>query len=555
MENRIRQAIAEAANIQDIKLVELSYPEEVFGDYATNVALKVANQTGLNPRQLAEKLSDDLKIKLGDLVDSIEVAGPGFINIRLNEAALVEASRERSERPLEGQVVVAEFSDPNPFKDLHAGHLYTSVVGDAIANLLETAGAKVYRVNYGGDVGLHAAKAIWSMLQEFGGENPAKLADIDVKKRSEWMAQAYVRGSEAYESDEIAQRSIQDLNKRIYEVQAEHDTNSALGQIYWTTRKWSYDSFNDFYASIKVKFDRFYPESEAVPLGIATVRQQLERGVFEKSDGAVVFKGEKFGLHTRVFINSQGLPTYEGKELGLFQLKKRDYHPDRSIIITGNEQEQYMAVVLKALEQFEPELAVSTTHLSHGLVRLSGGKKMSSRKGIILKATDILEVATEAAKEVSDAVDERVVLAAVKYSMLKQRLGGDIIFEPKESVSVLGNSGPYIQYAHARARSILAKADINAVSKDVANLNGDERSLLLKLSRFTAVLNQAVAELSPHLLCTYLYETTQAFNRFYESNRVIGDPRESIRLSLVLMYADRLREGLKLLGIEAPDHL
>ncbi len=555
MENRIRQAIAEAANIQDIKLVELSYPEEVFGDYATNVALKVANQTGLNPRQLAEKLSDDLKIKLGDLVDSIEVAGPGFINIRLNEAALVEASRERSERPLEGQVVVAEFSDPNPFKDLHAGHLYTSVVGDAIANLLETAGAKVYRVNYGGDVGLHAAKAIWSMLQEFGGENPAKLADINVKKRSEWMAQAYVRGSEAYESDEIAQRSIQDLNKRIYEVQAEHDTNSALGQIYWTTRKWSYDSFNDFYASIKVKFDRFYPESEAVPLGIATVRQQLERGVFEKSDGAVVFKGEKFGLHTRVFINSQGLPTYEGKELGLFQLKKRDYHPDRSIIITGNEQEQYMAVVLKALEQFEPELAVSTTHLSHGLVRLSGGKKMSSRKGIILKATDILEVATEAAKEVSDAVDERVVLAAVKYSMLKQRLGGDIIFEPKESVSVLGNSGPYIQYAHARARSILAKADINAVSKDVANLNGDERSLLLKLSRFTAVLNQAVAELSPHLLCTYLYETTQAFNRFYESNRVIGDPRESIRLSLVLMYADRLREGLKLLGIEAPDHL
>lgn len=555
MENRIRQAIAEAANIQDIKLVELSYPEEVFGDYATNVALKVANQTGLNPRQLAEKLSDDLKIKLGDLVDSIEVAGPGFINIRLNEAALVEASRERSERPLEGQVVVAEFSDPNPFKDLHAGHLYTSVVGDAIANLLETAGAKVYRVNYGGDVGLHAAKAIWSMLQEFGGENPAKLADIDVKKRSEWMAQAYVRGSEAYESDEIAQRSIQDLNKRIYEVQAEHDTNSALGQIYWTTRKWSYDSFNDFYASIKVKFDRFYPESEAVPLGIATVRQQLERGVFEKSDGAVVFKGEKFGLHTRVFINSQGLPTYEGKELGLFQLKKRDYHPDRSIIITGNEQEQYMAVVLKALEQFEPELAVSTTHLSHGLVRLSGGKKMSSRKGIILKATDILEVATEAAKEVSDVVDERVVLAAVKYSMLKQRLGGDIIFEPKESVSVLGNSGPYIQYAHARARSILAKADINAVSKDVANLNGDERSLLLKLSRFTAVLNQAVAELSPHLLCTYLYETTQAFNRFYESNRVIGDPRESIRLSLVLMYADRLREGLKLLGIEAPDHL
>ncbi len=554
MENKLREAIAEVAGIRDAKLVELSYPEEAFGDFATNVALKSAREQGVNPTQLATKLSDALKLKLGDWVENVEVAGPGFINIRLNVVALIEASHAQPERSLVGKVIVAEFSDPNPFKILHAGHLYTSVVGDAIANLLEMAGAKVYRVNYGGDVGLHAAKAIWSMLQALGGEYPAKLNDINPEQRGEWMAQAYVRGSEAYETAEAAKNAIQALNKKIYAIQATMDKTSPLGQIYWTTRQWSYDGFNVFYERIKVHFDRFYPESEATPLGVLEVDKQLRRGIFEKSDGAVVFAGEKFGLHTRVFINSQGLPTYEAKELGLFQLKKRDYNPDRSLIITGNEQEQYMAVVLKALEQFDPGLAASTTHLSHGLVRLTGGKKMSSRKGVVLRATDILDSAAEAAKEVSGKVDERIVLAAIKYAMLKQRMGADLIFDPKESVSILGNSGPYIQYAHARARSILSKASAQK-STDINDLTGDERSLVVSLSRYAAVLNQAAAELSPHLLCTYLYETTQVFNRFYESNRVIGDPRESIRLGLVSMYADKLRDGLKLLGIEAPDHL
>ncbi len=554
MIEKLREAIASVADIKDPAMVELSYPEETFGDYATNVALKIAKEKGVNPRDLAVKLSSDLKAVLGDLIDSVEVAGPGFINIRLSVAALVKASQTQPAQTLSNQVVVIEFSDPNPFKTLHAGHLYTSLVGDSMANLLSAAGAQVYRVNYGGDVGLHAAKALWSIVQSLGGVNPDKLDTIDPKHRGEWVAQAYVRGTEAYDSDESAKASIQAINKQIYAIQSTQDKTSPLSRIYWTTRQWSYDEFKDFYARINVKFDRFYPESEATPIGLAKVEEQLERGVFEKSDGAVVFRGDNYGLHTRVFINSQGLPTYEAKELGLFELKQRDYHADKSIILTGSEQEQYMAVVLKALEQFEPALAASTTHLTHGLVRLSGGKKMSSRKGSILKATDVLDIASAAAQEVSGNVDNRVVLAAVKYAMLKQRLGGDIIFEPKESVSVLGNSGPYIQYAHARARSILAKSS-NPPMTNLKDLTADERSLVLKLSRYSEVVNQAITELSPHLMCTYLYDTTQAFNRFYESNRVIGDDREAVRLGLVTLYADRLRDGLQLLGIDAPNHL
>ena len=249
------------------------------------------------------------------------------------------------------------------------------------------------------------------------------------------------------------------------------------------------------------------------------------------------------------------MPTYEAKDLGLAVLKQQDYNYQKSIIITGNEQQQYLAVVIKALEQFKPELARATEHLTHGIVKLKGGAKMSSREGNILRAEAVLDAAEESARKLSGEVDNRVVLAAVKYSMLKTRTGGDIIFDPEESLSVLGNSGPYLQYAHARARSILSKADELTEVNSPGELTPEERTLLLSLSRFNAVTLKAARELAPHDICTYLYELAQVFNRFYEVSRVIGDERQDFRLMLVANYAEKLRQGLGLLGIEAPDKL
>lgn len=551
----MRRAIIEAATGDDLKLedVELSYPEVAFGDYSTNIALKIARDLKMNPRELAESIAAKVNTSLPELLEGVSVAGPGFINFTLTDRALMTEIDAKPATPLAGQVVVAEFSDPNPFKLLHAGHLYTSIVGDAISRLLEISGAAVHRVTYGGDVGLHVGRSMWAMLQDLDGEHPERLQDIPEAKRSEWMSQAYVKGTAAYEDSETAKREIIELNKKIYEIQGTADHDSPLAQIYWTTRQWSYEAFDKFYARLGISFEKFYPESEATPIGMAVVKEQLKKGIFEQSDGAIVFRGEKYGLHTRVFINSQGLPTYEAKEIGLAELKKRDYSYDRSVIITGNEQEQYMAVVYKALEQFAPELTNGTTHMTHGMVRLSGGKKMSSRHGNILRAEDILDASLDAAKKVSDNNDERVVLAAVKYSFLKQRMGSDLVYEPEESVNVLGNSGPYLQYAHARARSILNKSKQSAVMPE--SLTADERLLALKLSRYADTVTQAANELSPHIVCTYLYETAQAFNRFYEANRVIGDERESERIALVRIYADMLKMGLSLLGIEAPERL
>lgn len=552
MRQELASAVAEIVKkLFDIDVeVELTRPDQQFGDYAANTALQLSKQLGKNPREIAEAIAGELRAH--GLLKDVQIAGPGFLNMTLNDAALLELAQEPLPQGMKGQVIVAEYSDPNPFKVLHAGHLYTSVVGDAIANLLERAGAEVHRVNFGGDVGLHVGKTLWAMLKQLGGEEPAKLETVEVDKRADWMAECYVEGTNAYEDDETAKAEITALNKRVYQFHADNDHDSSLAQIYWTTRQWSYDYFDGFYKRIGSKFEKYYPESQTAPIGLTTVKSHLGK-VFVESDGAIVFKGDDHGLHTRVFINSEGLPTYEAKDVGLIMLKKQDYDFDRSVVITGNEQAQYMAVVLKAVEQFAPELSQATTHLTHGMVKLEGGVKMSSRKGNILRATDVLEAAHEANKEATGQENEQSVLAAVKYAFLKQRLGADIVYDPKESVSILGNSGPYLQYAHARARSILAKSESGRTMTET--LQPDERQLLRKISEFNEAVERATDELLPSYICTYLYELSQDFNRFYEHNRVIGDERENVRLGLIEGYAETLKSGLTLLGIPAPDRM
>jgi len=206
------------------------------------------------------------------------------------------------------------------------------------------------------------------------------------------------------------------------------------------------------------------------------------------------------------------------------------------------------------LSYFYPEVVDRSVHLTHGMIKLPGGRKMSSRKGNITLATDILDAAMAANKVLTGKDDYNVVVGAVKYALLKQRVGGDIIYDPEESVSLEGNSGPYLQYAHARARSILRKAGDRPAAFDGA-FESAERSLARKISEYPEVITKAVTELMPHHIATYLYELAQVFNRFYEQAKVLDDPREPVRLQLVALYASVLRNGLGLLGIAAPDSM
>lgn len=541
--------------------VQLTRPEAQFGDYATNVAMQLAKPLGKNPREIAEDLATALRDS-GEYSD-VTIAGPGFINLRVKDSSLateldVMTKTEQAygvSDLYQDKIVVTEYSDPNPFKVLHVGHFYTSVIGDAISNLIEHAGGKVHRVNFGGDVGLHVGKTMWAIMKDLE-LNPHKLDELAENERSEWMAQCYVVGTNAYEEDETAKQEIVTLNKKVYQLHADNDHESAFAKVYWLCRQWSYDYFDAFYARIGTKFEKYYPESETASLGLATVREQQAKGVYRESNSAVIFEGEPYGLHTRVFINAEGLPTYEAKDVGLSIKKWDDYHFDESVIITGNDITEYMKVVLKSIEQFKPELSSRTKHFTHGNVKLAGGVKMSSRKGNFLRAVDVLAMAADENEAVQGNRDDAPVLGAIKYAFLKNRMGADVIYEPKESVSLQGNSGPYLQYALARAFSILQKQTNNTTDEVGADTyDQHERSLLFKLTEYKEVIQQATQELAPHLVCTYLYELAQTFNRFYENSHVIGDEREAVRLQLVTAYANILRDGLSVLGIPTPERM
>ena len=537
-------------------VVELQRPKPEFGDFATNVAMQLAGRLGQNPRQIAEQIVE--RLRTNPLFSTVEIAGPGFINPKLTDQILWQTAQAPAPAIYQNMSYVLEYSCPNAFKDLHTGHLYQTIYGDILARVLESAGATVHRTSFGGDVGLHVAKCLYGMKIALDGFNPDKLDTVehDAFLRAQWIGQVYVIGAKAYEEDTTAQAEIVEINKAIYRLHEENDHQSPMAQVYWTTRQWSFDYFAAFYQLIKVDNMHYYPESSTAPVGLKIVREQLALGNLEQSDGAVVFKGdEQQHLHTRVFITSNNLPTYETKDIGVIWLEKQDYNFDHRILITGNDQKEYMRVVYAAADVFNPGIGAMMTHLTNGTVRFADGKKMSSRLGNVTRAIDVLDIVKQRVSNITDQpeLQDDVALGAIKYAFAKYRLGGDIAFDVEETVSLQGNSGPYIQYAHARACSILAKAGTTGEVDQACDAS--ERQLLQKLSEFPEVVEKAAREYLVHGICNYLYELAQEFNRFYEHNRVIDDPRQAIRLALVTRYRDTLASGLRILGIIAPEKM
>lgn len=574
VKHQLKKVIQELYNL-DFEPELTPAPENVPADYSTNAPLKLAKELHQNPMQIAEALKTGLDNNLSSEAQSTTknspasakaksttesspvpittiITPPGFLNFNLPDAYFPAKITDFAENfgqniswdEYQNKTIICEFSDPNPFKVLHVGHLYTSIVGDAISRLFEYAGAKVIRANFGGDVGLHVAKTMYALLQKSAASDLSGLTIEDIAK-------CYIAGTAAYEDDPVAKAEITQLNKKIYQINATDEHGTPLADLYWRGRELSYAYFNDFYASIGLKFDKYYPESTVAALGLKTVKEQLKAGVYEESNGAVVFDGEKYGLHTRVFINNEGVPTYEAKDVGLIFTKWQDYHFDKSVIITGNEQLEYMKVVLKSIEQYAPDLVAKTAHLTHGLVKLPGNVKMSSRKGNFLKAVDVLNLVRDELKTAYDSTDEKVSLAATKYAFLKYKMGGNIIFDPKESVKMTGNSGPYLLYSAVRAKKILEKSQNSQPITDYI-YSQPEKNLAKKLLAYKTVLQEAVREMAPHKLANFLYELAQEFSRFYENCPVAGSAQESERKKLVQAYLAVMTHGLNLLGIEIP---
>jgi arginyl-tRNA synthetase len=554
METKVSELVQELFGVQTPVVV--IRPDAQFGDYATNVALQLAKPLGKNPRDIAEEIA--AKLRENEDFTDVTVAGPGFINIRLDDAALLALTRKNPQPIYAGQKIVFEYSCPNAFKELHTGHLYQTVFGDIASRLMLVGGANLQRTSFGGDVGLHVAKCLWGMVDTLGGEHPEKLETVveaDSFARSRWISSCYVRGAKAYEEQPDVKAEIDELNKTIYGFHASNDHESPLARMYWTTRQWSFGYFDAFYKLINVETMRYYPESETAVVGMEVVKEQLEKGLLKESDGAIVFEGdESKHLHTRVFVTSKGLPTYETKDIGVIWMEKQDYGFDHRYLLTGNDQKEYMRVVFAAAEAFRPELAGTMTHFTNGTVKFADGKKMSSRLGNVTRGIDVIDIVREKVSELVEDKDlvETVTLGAIKYAFARYKLGGDIAFDIEETVSLQGNSGPYLQYAHARARRILEKTGAFTMPTEVRD---EDRTLVRKLGEYTEVVEQSIRTLEPHHICNYLFELAQEFNRYYEKNQVAGNEHETHRAGIVALYADTLAAGLAILGIDAPEKM
>jgi len=532
--------------------VELTRPDEQFGDFATNVALQLAgklnNPPAGGPREIAEAIAVKIRENGTDTIADVSVAGPGFLNLKLSDHALVQSGHSQPAKSLTDTTVVIETNNPNPFKAMHIGHAFNAIVADTIANLIEAGGATTYRVSYHGDVGLHVGKSMYALLKYVDG-NPAKLHEIEPSDRNSFMSRMYAEGAKEYQEDEAAKVEIDALAQQSFTRE-----DKVYAAVYDTCKAWSFEQIDELVARLGNKPTvRRFLESDADARGVPIVRKNVPK-VFQESDGALVFPGSQYGSFDNVFVSARGLGLYGARDLGLMQLKNEYFHPQKSYIVTAEEQRDYFKGVIAAAELCMPELKGVTVNISTGTVKLTTGK-MSSRTGEVVEVGWLFDQTAEAIKARGGEPNDDVIAGALRYQFLKVRVGSDVVFDINEAVSLEGNSGPYLQYAHARARSILAKVDSPNYQLPTTDYQAAERSLLRKLTEYPEAVNKAVEELMPHHVCTYLYELAQKFNSFYEHNRVIGDERQVIRLALVTAYADTLKNGLELLGIHAPDKM
>ena len=620
LRDRLQEVIKDVYDL-DIKDVPIEHPENRdFGDLATSIPLVLAARVKQDPLEIAKKLVYELDKspltfasgdKIAPIFTKVETAPPGFINLTLstdwlNSVLFSIALGEVNYGAVDiwfGRKIMVEFTDPNPFKVFHIGHVMTNTIGESLARIFEFLGADVKRANYQGDVGIHVANSIWGLIKKMRKDNLTliDLEKMELKNRVVYLGQAYSLGATAYEEDESAKKEIQMLNNYIYvlaqKILTEEEETwitavdyeslvkgkeppfnlEQVMSLYRAGRKWSLEYFETLYKILGTKFDHYYFERQAGEVGWKMVKEHIADGVFKEDQGAVIFEGEKYGLHTRVFINSMGLPVYEAKDLGLAAMKFDDFAYDRSFIITGNEVNEYFMVVLKALAQIDADLAAKNTHIGHGMMVLKHGK-MSSRTGDIIAGEELLDVVKgkvmEKMSQAEDAVVEgkylddtaqKVAVASVKYSILKSGIGSDITYDEEEATDLIGNTGPYLLYTYTRARSVLEKANYTDKKGQAMTeyepdleLSVEEKDVLRHIYKFSEQVKLAGERLAPNLIAGFVFELAQRFNTFYAKIPIIKAPTKQeklFRLHLTAAVAQVMHDGLYLLGIPVVDKM
>ncbi len=515
-----------------------------FGHYQTNVALRLANEQGRPPREVAAELVT--KIDLTDLCEPLEVAGPGFINLRLRADVLASVATAVLTEPGAGigkaehpQRVVVDYSSPNVAKQMHVGHLRSTIIGDCFTRVLRAQGHTVIPQNHIGDWGRQFGMLVEQILEE--GLDAASL-DLPEAEALYQRANTHLK-----ESEEFAARS----RDRVVLLQS---GDAETRRIWQQLIEISLTGFNATYARMNVLLSNADLAGESIyNADLPVVAADLEdRGIAVVDDGALVVFVEGFNAPA-IIRNAQGGFGYTCTDLAAIRYRVGDLQADRMIYVVGAPQtfhfEQVFAVA--RIAGYLPD-AVSAEHVGFGQVLGADGKKFSTREGTAVTLNSLLDAAEEQAAP-------PIALAAIKYADLSSGLQKDYTFDAERMVATTGDTGPYLQYAHARANQILRKAEAEGYTFETITVLTEpaEHQVALLLSRFGEIVAQVGETLQPHRLCGYLYELAGALSVFYEQCPVLkseGEVRSS-RLALCAATKKVLATGLDLLGIEAPDRM
>lgn len=562
--------------------------KEFEGDY-TLVVFPLLKVSKAAPEATGNAIGEWLRTNCPEIASYNTVKG--FLNISFSAAwwhglfAEIAGAEDFGQLPPTGKTIMVEYSSPNTNKPLHLGHIRNNLLGWSVAKLLQVNGNKVMKVNLVNDRGIHICKSMYAWKVLGNGETPQSSG----KKGDHLVGDYYVAFNNLYkkEVDELIAggMSKEEAEKNAPSLKAAQEMlfkweqgDPEVVELWKTMNGWVYDGFDKTYKDLGINFDRTYYESQTYLSGKALVQKGLEAGIFERQeDGSVWCDLTADGLDRKLLLRGDGTSVYMTQDLGTAEQRFKEYNLDEHIYVVGNEQNYHFQVLKLILGKLGFSWADNIYHLSYGMVELPEGK-MKSREGTVVDADDLLAAMYETAKETSmelgkidnlssqeqDELFRMISLGALKYFILKVDPKKTMLFDPKESIDFNGNTGPFIQYTHARIKSILRKADEQGMPHSAADLSSEaelspkEIRIIKILNTFPSKIAEAGAAFSPALIANYAYDLAKEFNQYYHDTPILREENKNVlscRLVLVENIARVLSKAMSILGITLPERM
>ena len=567
----------------DVTEIVLQETKKEFEGAYTLVVFPFTKQAGKAPAAIAADLGDYLLANCS-IVKAYQVV-QGFLNISIHDSAwlglLASVASDKNPFQIEskGEKVLIEYSSPNTNKPLHLGHLRNNFLGFSVAQILAAGGYEVVKTNLVNDRGIHICKSMLA-YQLFGNQETPESSGL---KGDHLVGKYYVAFDVAYK-EEIAALKAQGIEEeqakkeapillKAQEMLLKWEQGDADVMALWNTMNaWVFAGFEKSYQTMGVSFDKIYRESNTYLLGKQLVDEGLAAGVFfQKPDGSVWINLEDEGLDEKLVLRKDGTSVYITQDMGTAQLKYEDFKANQSVYVVGNEQDYHFEVLFHILKKLNKPFSQGNFHLSYGMVDLPSGK-MKSREGTVVDADDLMAEMIQTAKDrtlelgkidgfteaESNELFHNLGLGALKYFLLKVEPKKRMLFNPEESIDFQGNTGPFIQYTHARICSILRKGGVISPVSTNSELAESEQELIYLLGEYKATIAQAAANFAPSVIANYAYDLAKTFNKFYNEQTILSEENEvkrNIRLTLAELTGKTIQHATSLLGIVSPNRM